>query len=226
MTQPIYFSKSLVAASSNILGSITSGASNTAIFTTTLLSSITLDTPRRIQLASSVNVSSGMTFTLTGIIEGGGAKTESFFSSTGAAITTLDYQKITSISVSSTPNIPFTIGTNTTGGTSWRILDYAHGGPVGGTITFSSSSNSMTGSLEWTLDDPGGNWPIIRPGIQFPQPVPWGSSGPLTAATGAVQGLINLEGTLYTPAYAVRLTITSSSSTAGTVYATVLEQGP
>lgn len=224
MTQPLYASKSLVTANASNLGSI----STVTPAVVTLNSSLfPLDTARRIQLSSTTSISSGFFFTITGTIEGGGTKTETIFASTGAAISTWDFLTVTSVTVSSSPLAsPISIGTNNIGGTPWHVLDYAIGGPVAGTITFSSSSNGMVGNLEWTLDDPTGTWPIVRPGVSNPAPVPWGSSGPLTGATGAVQGLVNLEGSLYTPAYACRLTITSSSSTAGTVYATILEQGP
>lgn len=223
MTRPIYLTKRLNAASSNVLGTVTAQTS-ISTFAISLLSSITLDTPRRIQFASSVNVSSAITFILTGVIEGGGIKTEQFYSSTGAAITTLDYQQVNSVSISSATGIPFTIGTNNTGGTRWCVVDQVLGGPLSGNITFSSSSNSMTGSLEWTMDDPIGNYPIVTPLNQFPQPTVLVSSI-LAGVTGNTDGIINVDGQIPIPAYAYRLTITSSSSTAGQVWATVLQQG-
>lgn len=224
MTQPIYVSKYLVTANASNLGSISTAASPAVTLNSSLFP---LAVSRRIQLSSTTSISSGLFFTITGTIDGGGVKTETIYSSTGAAISTLDYLTVTSVYVSSGPLAsPISIGTNNTGGTQWHVLDYSRGGPVGGTITFSSSSNGMTGSLDWTMDDPTGTWPIQRIGIAYPQPIVWGSSGPLTGATGAVQGLVNLEGSYITPAYAWRLTITSSSSAAGVVYATVLEQGP
>lgn len=223
MTRPIYLSKTLNTASSNVLGSVTAQTS-VSTFAISLLSSITLDTPRRIQFASSVAVSSGITFIVTGIIEGGGTKTEQIFSSTGAAITTLDFQKVTSVSISSATGIPLTIGTNNIGGTRWCITDQVMGGPLAGNITFSSSSNSMSASLEWTMDDPLGNFPIATPLNQFPAPTVLVSSI-LSGVTGATDGIINVDGQIPIPAYAYRLTITSSSSSAGTVWATVLQQG-
>lgn len=224
MTRPIYLSKSLNTASSNLLGSITSGASNTAVYTTTVLSSITLDTPRRIAFQSSVNISSAMTFTVTGTVEGGTTKTEQIYSSTGAAITTVDFLTLTSVSVSSTPNVPFTIGTVPIGGTRWVVTDQILGGPIMCALTFSSSSNSMTGTAEWTLDDPTGIFPISRTGQLYPQPTVYISSM-VTAATGITNGIVNIDGQIATPAFAYRLTITSTSSGAGTVYATFLQQG-
>lgn len=220
MTRPIYLSKSLNIASSNVFGSISSAATPVL----TLLTSITLDTPRRIQFASSANISSGIPFIVTGTIEGGGTKTEQIFSSTGAAITTLDFLTIKSVSYGNTASLPITIGTNNTGGTRWCVTDQILGGPLTGNITFSSSANGMTGSLEWTVDDPVGVFPIVNPGNPFPQPTVLVSSI-LGGVSGATDGIINVDGQIPIPAYAYRLTITSSSSGAGTVYATVLQQG-
>lgn len=223
MTRPLYFSKNLAAASSNILGSITAQTS-VSTFAISLLSSITLDTPRRIQFASSVAVSSAISIIVTGVIEGGGIKTEQIFSSTGAAITTLDFQRVTSVTTSCATAIPLTIGTNNTGGTRWIVADQILGGTIGCDITFSSSSNGMTGSAEWTLDDPTGVFPIVNPGNPYPQPTVMVSSV-LSAVTGMTAGGVNLDGQMFVPCFAYRLTATSSSSGAGNVYATFLQQG-
>jgi hypothetical protein len=218
--QPIYLSKSLATASSTGLGSVSSAA--TPVIT---IKTSALDTARRIAFSSSASVSSGVTFTVTGTIEGGGTKTETVIASTGAAVTTLDYLTITSVSVSCA-SLPIVIGTVPLGGTTWHISAGNPPGPIGGTITFSSSSNSMTGMLEWTHDDPTGTWPIIKPGVAFPQPTVWVSSVFSGGVNTATHGTVNAEGSEYIPVYAYRLTITSSSSTAGTVFATVLEPGP
>lgn len=217
MYRPIYLTKSLVTASSTGLGSISSAATPVVTVKTSAL-----DTARRIQFSSTGgNISSGVTFTVTGTIEGGGTKIESIFSSTGAAITTLDFLSITSVVVSC-GTLPISIGTNTTGGTRWVVVDEYGMDPINGSITFSSSSNSMTGSLEWTMDDPLGLFPITRLGQPYPQPTVWISSI-VNGVTGATEGIINIDGQLPVPVSAVRLTITSSSSGAGTVYATILQ---
>lgn len=222
MTRPIYVNKNLAAASSNVLGSISSATGAITLNT----SGQPLDTPRRISIQSSVNISSGVTFTITGTVEGGGTKTETFYSSTGAAITSVDFLTVTSVSMSSVPaaGIPMTIGTNTTGGTRWIIADQILGGAIMGAITFSSSNNGMTATAEWTLDDPTNIYPITRLGQPFPQPTVWNSSM-LNGVSTAANGIVNIDGQVITPAFAYRLTITSSSSGAGTVYATFLQQG-
>lgn len=217
MYRPIYLNKNLVVASSTGLGSISSAAVPVVTIKTSAL-----DTPRRIQFSSTGgNVSSGVTFTVTGTIEGGGTKTETVFASTGAAITTLDYLTLTSVLVSCA-TLPISIGTNNTGGTRWVVVDEFGMDPINGSITFSSSSNGMTGSLEWTMDDPTGVWPISRLGQAFPQPTVWISSI-VNNVSAATEGIINIDGQLPVPVSAVRLTITSSSSSAGTVYATILQ---
>lgn len=219
MTRPIYLSKTLAAASSNLLGSISSATQAVTINS----SGQPLDTPRRIMIASSVSVSSGITFTVTGTIEGGGVKRETIFASTGVALTTLDFLTVTSVSISSATGLPFTIGTTALGGTRWVVADSVLGGPIGATITLSSSSVAMTGTMEWTHDDPTGSWPITRLGQPYPQPTVWTSSS-LNAVNTATHGLVNgdVAGTL--PVYAYRLTVASTVPT-GTVYATVLQNG-
>lgn len=222
MTRPLYFSKSLVTASSTGLGSVSS-----ATPTVVTLKTSALDTPRRIIFSSTGgSISSGVTITVTGTIEGGGTKVEQIAATSttaGAAITTLDFQTITSVAVSC-GTLPISIGTNNVGGTRWVVADQVLGGAIGCDITFSSSAGPITASAEWTLDDPTGIYPISTPGVANPQPTVMVSSV-LSAVNTMTAGVVNLDGNVVVPIFAYRLTITSSSSTAGTAYATFLQQG-
>lgn len=215
-----YVSKSLAAASSNGLGSISTAATSVVTLNTS-----NLDTARRIVFYSTAG-SSTVTYTVKGIIEGGGTQTETVIGSStaGTAATTLwDYQSVTSVSVSSNMNIAAIIGTSSVGGTPWRLTDWDKD-PIqlSAAITFSTSNNGMTGQIDITIDDPTS----IYDNPFRTVPIPFNSTSPVgTAASTNSIGIVNVDGSAIYPVAAWRLTITSSSSSAGTVYANVMQAG-
>lgn len=217
---PIYVQKQLAIASSNGVGSISTAA--TSVIT---LNTSTFDTARRIQFTSTAS-SSSVTYTIVGVIEGGGTKTETLVgSSVGAAVYSLwDYTSITSIRISSNLNIATLIGTSSIGGTPWKVAEGMEPTQsLTGALQFSSSGNGMTASYDFTMDDPT---QAAYPDPYHTVPQVFNSTSPVgVAASTNAFGLIAVDGNAILPFYAWRLTITSSSSSAGTVYGTVMQSG-
>ena len=219
--QPIYVSKNLSAASSNGIGSISTAATPVVTVNTSQL-----DTGRRIVFYSTADASS-MTLTFAGQSEGLTAISESVVGSTAsgiAATTTLDFQSVTSVTASSNANIPFIIGTSSVGGTPWKVTNW-HISPMslGGTITFSTSANGMTARYDITMDDPSGAYPCPTHGSV---PIVYNSTSHIGVACSTDSwGVLNADANTVVPITAWRLTLTSSSSGAGTVSGAVLQAG-
>ena len=213
--------KLLVALSSKGLG----GISTTATPVTTINSSA-LDTARRIAIFSTASTSTSITFVLTGVIEGGGTKVETIIGATNAnllANSQWDYTNLTSVVSSSAPNAPFWFGTSSIGGFPWRLADWTKTPQdISGQITFSTSANSMSGRFDVTLDDPTG----VTVGTASPPNV-FNSTSlvGVQASTNSFDRLaVNPAGTPF-PIAAWRLTITSSSTSAGSVSGAVFQGG-
>lgn len=218
--QPIYVSKNLTAASSNGLGSVSTAATSVVTLNTSAL-----DTGRRIVFYSTAD-GSAMTFAVTGY---GDQRTAAFSESVRgstasglAATTTSDFSRLTSVSVSSNANIPFLIGTSSVGGTQWKLTNW-YGQPpmqIGAALVFSTSANGVTGQIDLTMDDPT----QVFPNGAVPTVFNSTAHGSVAASTNT-WGIVNLDVNTLTPVAAWRLTITSSSSGAGTVSATVMQAG-
>jgi hypothetical protein len=219
--QPIYVSKNLIAASSNGIGAI-----STAVPSVVTLNTSALDTGRRIVFYSTADAST-MTFTVTGY---GDQRTAAFSETvTGstasgvAATTTSDFNQLTSVSVSSNANIPFLIGTSSFGGTQWHLTNWQIS-PLEtcAYLHFSTSANGMQARYDVTLDDPTRTYP----NPYFSVPIVFNSTSPVGTFTSTdAIGNICVDGNVMSPFAAWRLTITSSSSGAGTVYGAVLQAG-
>lgn len=219
MTSPIYVSKLLAAASSTSVGSFSSASVVT-------LSCAVLDTARRITIvgASALN---NNTFTITGLNQQGSVISEVIAPSTatpGVATTTQDFLKVTSVTLSCllTSSGGGLIGTTTQGGTPWTVVNNdVDLTAVSFKLGITSASTVVAASFEYTMDYPfynqqTGLWGGATP-TQGPQPTI--SSLGSTATSSQTIGLINF------PISAWRVTVTSSSSSAGSVLATVLQSG-
>lgn len=220
--QPTYVSKTLIAASSNGIGSVSTAA--TSVVT---VNSSVLDTSRRIVFYSTADASS-MDFTVFGYGSSLSAtlQSEVVIGSTAsglAATTTSDFYKVTSVTISTNANIPFLIGTSSVGGTPWQITDW-HGSPsvIGAALTFTTSANGMTGSIELTMDDPTNTYP--NPNLTVPGVIR--STSHVVAASTTSFGIANVDANSFFPVSAWRMTLTSSSSAAGSLYGTVIVTGP
>jgi hypothetical protein len=214
--------KLLVALSSAGLGSV-----STAATPVTTLNTSALDTGRRVAIFSTAG-STSMAVTVTGIIEGGGVKTEVIIGSSSAntQINSIwDYTSLLSVTTSSAPNIVVNIGTSSMAGTPWRLTDWNKTPQdLSGQITFSTSANGMTGRFDVTLDDPtfvtGRASPITVPTVFNST-----SLVGVQASTNSFDRLaVNPAGTPF-PIAAWRLTITSSSTSAGSVSGAVFQGG-
>src|SRR5512139_4282844 len=227
---PIYVAKSLGAASSNGLGSISTAGVVT-------LNTSALDTARRIAFFSSGTVT-GVTITVKGWPEGfiptsSGENTSynlalltESVSATAASYTTADFAALFSVSVSSAPNAPMQIGTSSLGGTPWKITDWMFAArplQLAGQLEFSSTAAGTVASIEYTYGD------VTELTGQYSDPyhtVPrvWTSSSPLTTASSNSQGPVAVDGQIMLPITAWRMTISSTSPTT-TVYGTIFQAG-
>lgn len=219
--QPVYLSKTLAAASSNGLGSISTAVPSVITFNTS-----NLDTARRVVFTSTGDASS-LTVTFTGKTETGTIVSEAVHGSTATGInatTTADFLSLTAVSISSNANIPFLIGTSSVGGSPWKIVDYYSptNPAISAALIFSTSANGMTGSIEVTLDDPTNITSFTSRTVPF---VFTSTSHVSVPASTNSFGVVNNDGNNLIPIAAYRLTVTSSATGAGTVFATVLQSG-
>lgn len=212
---PASLTKNLAAASSTGIGTFSSAAA------VTLNNTASLGTGRRILIWGSSFL--GATATITGTCEGGTIISESVATSTvsgGTAETTQDFLTVSAVTLScAVTSTAGYIGTSSHGGTPWYVVDTFRN-PMNVEFILSPTSTSIIASLEYTLDYPSYNvqqskWNTANSSAG---PIPTISSlGSSVSANTA--GLINF------PIAAVRLTLTSSSSSAGSINATVLQSG-
>ena len=230
MSNPVYVSKNLVAASSTGIGTLSSAATTVATLNTS-----SLGTQRRITIWSTGSTLAGFTFTVIGTRDGGGTLQESITgpTSNAAVATTQDFLTVTSVLASSAPlTNTATIGTNTQGGTPWQSVNVMVTLPmqIGGALTFSTTTSSMVGQIDLTMDNPflpppaqvGGGmlYPVNAVPISFVSTV--FSSGTLSNTLGAINA-VGSAGMI--PVTAWRLTLTSTSSGAGTVSVAAVQAG-
>lgn len=223
---PQYLQKSLIAASSTGIGTLSSASPGVATLNTSAL-----DTQRRITIWSTGATLASASFTVTGTREGGGPVKETVTgpTSNAAVTTTQDFLTVTSVSASSVIANQVTFGTNTQGGTSWKPANL-HITPqeIGCALTFSSTANSLTASMEYTFDDPTLCGAAAVPGGQQ---IPFDAvpismiSTAFSSATGNTWGRLNVAGAQSVPIGWWRMTLTSSSSGAGNVSAAVIQAG-
>jgi hypothetical protein len=236
MSNIIEVSKNLAAASSNKVGAVSTAATSVV---TVNSSNMPLDTQRRIIFTSTAADTSTLTLLFTGTREGGGSATESVKGSTAGAGTNAtsisDFLTITSIGISSNANVPILVGTSSVGGTVWQSAN-VFGNPVqiGGSLTFSSTANSMTASIDITHDNPfvppnpyGGGPGGIPSDLDASVPIVFTSTAFSGVGSNTWQSLNIVGGGSgqMVPIRAWRLTLVSSSSGAGTVTMTTIQAG-
>lgn len=221
MSIPTYVTKNLTTASSTSIGSISTAAGGTVT-----LSCAILDTARRITVTSASL--SGGTLTVIGLNQAGNVISEVITPSTtvgSAATTTQDFIKVTSVLLScslTNSSGGLLIGTTTQGGTPWYSVDTVpNPTALSFQIGITSASTVVAASFEYTLDSPQYNnqtntWPGANP-----------TTGPRVSISslGSTLTSTNTIGLISFPITAWRITATSSSSSAGSVLATVLQSG-
>lgn len=215
---PNYVSKNLTAAASTGLGTFSSAG------VITLLTSVDLGTGRRIIVWGTSALGSNMT--LFGLNETLNPISEAIVTSTavgGTVATVQDFRKLTSVTLSSgVTSTAAYFGTNTQGGTPWQATDVYRTPNVnlGFNIDITSPTTVSVVSFEYSMDYPsydvqGRVWQGQNPTVG-PKPTISSLGSSVTADT---VGYINF------PISCWRLTLTSSSSGAGSVTATVVQSG-
>ena len=204
--------KSLLAASSTSIGSVSTAAGGTIT-----LSCATLDTARRISVFSSTL--SPTSYVITGLNQYGKQITETIFASTtvvSVATTTQDFTKVTSVTLSSVLSSSggLLIGTSSVGGTPWVQVDVTRNPMWVGFTIVPASSQTQT-SFEYTNDIPyydpiAGNWPQCAFPARGPLPT-------ISSLGSSVVGPSATSGSVSTPFAAWRLTFASSGSSATTI---------
>lgn len=212
---PAYLTKNLATGSSTGVATFSSAG------VVTLGGGTTLATGRRLLIWGSSAL--GATVKITGTSEGGTPISESVTSSTavgGTAETIQDFASVTAITVScAVASTTGYIGTSSRGGTPWYVVDTTRN-PINVEFALNPSSTSIVASLEYTLDYPsynvqGGYWNTAN-----------STSGPIATISSLGSSVsANTIGIINFPVSAVRLTLTSSSSAAGTINAAVLQSG-
>lgn len=243
MGQPVIFTKSLAASSSNTLGSFSSAA--VTAYTTGSTASVTtssgavgtvLDTGRRISIWSTAADQTSLLITITGLSEGGGTIDETVLgaSATGALRTTFqDFLGPISLSFSSFPlEGRVHVATSSKGGTPWKAVDtWAKPFGLTAVISMTTSSNSALANFECTLEDitqtvPG---PLKYLSSTPTTPVLWYPTPFISQVPGSTlistTGDLSAQGYFTSPISAWRVTLTSSSSTASTMGVSVLQSG-
>lgn len=218
--QPTYISKSLATASSTSVGSISTAAGGTVT-----LSCATLDTARRISVFSASL--SGPSYTITGLNQTLNQISEVISPSTtvvSVATTLQDFIKVTSVTLScSVTNSSggFLIGTSSQGGTPWQATDTTRSiFNLAFNIDITSPSTVVVASFEYSMDYPAYDV----------QSRTWAGQNPTVGPKPTISSLgssLTLDGigSITTPISAWRITLSSSSSSAGSVSAAVVQSG-
>lgn len=184
----------------------------------------TLDVPRRVIFTSAGN-DTGITFTITGTSNSGGAQSEVVTGASGAAASTvLSYKTVTSVVASGAAAGNVSIGTNGVAESPWARMDSYNAGTIAIQCTVVGTVNY---TVQSTLDDPNGfglsNNPSTGPNQANPlSPSPatmtWVNSSDTAAvaATGTIQ-----TNFLFVPKF-IRVLLNSGT---GSVTATIEQSG-
>jgi hypothetical protein len=242
MAQQISLTKTLVASSSLALGLFSSAGttlyttgSSASVGTSTGAVATALDTGRRIILWSTGD-NSGLLISLSGQTSAGRPVTETLSGSLASSFreTKQDFYIVTSVSFSSQNPINSAqhVATSSHGGTPWITTDtWRNPTDLTAQITLSATNNSMSANFECAVDDitqitPNAVRTISSDGSN---PVPWYPLPFISQQAGSTFISTCIDaltvGTITTPIAAWRMTLTSSSSTAGIATVSVLQSG-
>lgn len=236
--QQITLSKVITASSSLTLGAYSTAA--TTVYTSgvgyAIGSGSSLDTGRRITVWSSAADASALRITITGRSEEGSRLVETIVGSTTGAsprTTAQDFAYVDSVTFSSQSPLGAIVhlGTSSQGGTPWKTVSlWANPFNLSVGVTLSATSNSVKTNFECTLDDITQTIPSAAKTLSsattvvpfyptpfIPQVV---GSTVLSTATDAFT-----VGNLTAAVAAWRITLTSSSSTAGVAGITAVQAG-
>lgn len=213
--------KSLLAASSTSIGSISTAAGGTVT-----LSCALLDTARRITVTSASL--SGPSYVVTGLNQTLQVISETITPSTtvgSAATTTQDFIKVTSVTLScaiTNSSGGLLIGTSSQGGTPWVPVDVTRN-PMNVGFQITPTSSLTATSFEYSQDYPSYN---TRTGLWDNCAFPTRGPLPTISSLGSsVIGPTTTQGNISTPIASWRITFTSCSSALGSVGASVTQLG-
>jgi hypothetical protein len=216
MGTPNYASKILAAASSTSVGIFTAAGIAT-------LGTTDLDTARRIIVWGSSAL--GSTITVTGLSESRGPISETIATSTGvgtAVQTTQDFLRVTAISLSSAVSSTLGyLGTSSQGGTLWQVINTTVT-PInlGFQLDITSPSTVVVASLEYSLDQPIYN---IAANAWLGSSLNTGPRPTISSMGSSVT--LDAVGNINFPIAAYRMTISSTSSSAGSAAFVALQAG-
>lgn len=166
-----------------------------------------LDAARRVLLTSGSS-DTGITFTVVGTNRNGNAMTETVTGGATTASTTQDFKTVSSVTHSGSVAGTLTIGTSGIGSSQWVAVDNAEnpvnvgiGVVISGTINF---------TVEYTYDN-----------VNAPFTGTFPTVFPITALTSKA---VNTDGSLLTPAFAVRVT-QNSFTNPGNLKMIVIQSG-
>jgi hypothetical protein len=245
MAQQTTLTKTLVASSSLALGLFSSAAttlytsgSSAQVGTSTGAVATQLDTARRIAIWSTAADMSGLLVTLSGLSSGNDSVVETIIGATASGVvreTKQDFATVTSVAFSSQNPIAAAlhIATSSHGGTPWIVADtWRNPFNLAAQITLSATGNSLSANFEYTLED------ITQATIPGPTKVvsstpttvlPWFPTPAISQIAGSTFLSTAIDavtaGVFTAPIAAWRVTLTSSSSTAGQMGVSVLQSG-
>lgn len=213
---PTYITKNMAAASSTGVGTFSSGG-------VVVLSCTDLITGRRVIVWGSSAL--GASIAITGLSETLGPIGETVASSTtvGAAVQTIqDYRKVTGVTVScGVASTAAYLGTSSQGGTPWFVVDTTRNPiSVSFAVEITSPTTVVVASVEYSNDYPSYD-PVSRT---------WVGSSPTTGPRPTISSMgssltADAVGRIDFPIAAWRVTMTSTSSGAGSIAASVFQAG-
>lgn len=196
--QPAYITKSLIAASVNVIATSQTplGAGNLTLVSSTVV----LDTQRQVLITQAAN-ETGHNFTLYGTNDSGAPISEVVAGSSGASVTSvLNYKTITRVAISAAATGAIQVGTNGVGATQWKILNTSVTPFNLGLAVIITGTVNFT--VNYTYEDP--NVPIVAGG----QPTAFAVTA-LSAKSASTDG-----GALTTPVAAIQMVINSGTGSA------------
>jgi len=204
MARPVVLTKTLTAGDTNILAEAQTLAAAGDVDLDGVAAGV-LDTQRRV-LITSAGDDTGVTFTIWGANENGGAIRETVTGADTAAVATnLDFKTVTRIAASGATDGDIIVGTNGVGSTRWANFDMHIPTPnLGLQLALLSGSGNVT--VEYTsspIQIPRGT-PAANLGSDTPRPV-------VTALGSLTSKTANAVGSITTPITGWRLTVNSGT---------------
>lgn len=210
MGQAAVFSKVLTAASANniCLSQTPAGAGDLTLNGAAVSGGVaTLDTQRRIGIASAGNLSA-RTFTVYGTNDAGVSISESLSGPNNNTVSTLqDFKTVTRISIDGAAGAALTVGTTAVGSTPWWVPN-PHITAFEVAVGYELLTGAQTVTVEIADEEVMMPIPIYQVGYSQAMPIPTPFS--MAGMTGIAA---NAQGTITRPCRGIRLTVTAGTGT-------------